>query len=83
MDISLEDTRLVQVRICAEISIRCVNYDPKNRPDIKGIIRRLAEIEGTDEFLNSGFSTSIMVQVCSKHQLIKYVVHKDLVFRCS
>jgi hypothetical protein len=70
LQVSLEDTRLQQVRVCAEISMSCVNYDPSKIPNIQSIIKKLDEIEGTDEFTESGVTSSFVVQVCSRHELI-------------
>ncbi|XP_048527347.1 disease resistance protein RGA2-like isoform X2 [Triticum urartu] len=37
------DTQLVQVRVCTEIAIECIDSDPAKRPDIQHIVNRLGE----------------------------------------
>ncbi|TVU26835.1 hypothetical protein EJB05_29400, partial [Eragrostis curvula] len=43
--VSLEDTWLESIRVCAEIGIECIESNPTNRPDTKRIIKRLTEME--------------------------------------
>ncbi|RCV37781.1 hypothetical protein SETIT_8G089800v2 [Setaria italica] len=40
-----EDVPLEQIRVCAEICIRCCHYNPKKRPAIQRIIEALDETE--------------------------------------
>ncbi|PVH33863.1 hypothetical protein PAHAL_8G080700 [Panicum hallii] len=40
-----EDTPLEQIRVCAEICIRCLESDPQKRPEIRHIIEALNETE--------------------------------------
>ncbi|XP_039853417.1 uncharacterized protein LOC120711821 isoform X3 [Panicum virgatum] len=42
---SLTDILLEQVRVCAEISIACINPNPERRPDMQCIIEMLDETE--------------------------------------
>jgi len=42
---SLTDILLEQVRVCAEISISCINPNPERRPDMQRIIEMLDETE--------------------------------------
>ncbi|KAK3136311.1 hypothetical protein QOZ80_5BG0431370 [Eleusine coracana subsp. coracana] len=60
---SLSETLLEQVRVCAKISIDCMNFDPTKRPDARSIIHKLAGTERTnDDFNKFGMTHSLMVQ---------------------
>ncbi|WVZ53205.1 hypothetical protein U9M48_004178 [Paspalum notatum var. saurae] len=47
---SAEDTRLEQVRVCAEIGLSCLDINPEKRPDTRGILERLVETESMEQF---------------------------------
>jgi hypothetical protein len=42
---SRRDTKLEQVRVCANIGIECVGYNPEKRPDTRYIIETLREMD--------------------------------------
>jgi len=45
LDTSSANILLEQVRVCAEISIACINPNPERRPDMQHIIEMLGETE--------------------------------------
>ncbi|KAK3122970.1 hypothetical protein QOZ80_8AG0621280 [Eleusine coracana subsp. coracana] len=60
---STADNLLDQVRVCAEISIACLDTEPSNRPDIQRIMEIIVEKECRDKFIRSGISvTSVVLQ---------------------
>lgn len=56
---SVEDTWLQQVRVCAEIGISCLDPDPEKRPDARHIIEILVETESTEEFTETDETESM------------------------
>jgi hypothetical protein len=51
-------TQLLQVRVCTEIAIECIDYIPAKRPDIKVIITRLGKTQSADDSTETGESSS-------------------------
>ena len=61
---SENQTALEQVKVCAEIGIKCMNYDPRNRPATWFIIRgMLGEVEISNWSITSDVATSTEGQV--------------------
>ncbi|XP_037470391.1 disease resistance protein RGA2-like, partial [Triticum dicoccoides] len=52
------DIHMEQVRVCAEIAIKCMDNDPAKRPDTQHIISRLIERETMDGYIHTGVTTS-------------------------
>ncbi|CAO2148442.1 unnamed protein product [Urochloa humidicola] len=48
---------LDQIKVCAEISIDCLDSNPDNRPEIQRIIEALNETESMDKLINAGKMT--------------------------
>ncbi|TKV99347.1 hypothetical protein SEVIR_8G037200v4 [Setaria viridis] len=58
-DSSQEDIGLEHViRVCAELGIECIDYDPAKRPTIRGIIDRLDEMERTHGYIETTTTSS-------------------------
>uniref|UniRef100_K3ZLZ4 Serine-threonine/tyrosine-protein kinase catalytic domain-containing protein n=1 Tax=Setaria italica TaxID=4555 RepID=K3ZLZ4_SETIT len=58
-DSSQEDIGLEHViRVCAELGIECIDYDPAKRPTIRGIIDRLDEMERTHGYIETTNTSS-------------------------
>ncbi|KAG0531635.1 hypothetical protein BDA96_04G039500 [Sorghum bicolor] len=52
------DTRLEQVRVCAEIGLQCIDSDPRKRKTTRCILQKLDEMESRCGFILNGISTS-------------------------
>lgn len=65
MQISLGDTLLEQIRICAEIGIQCIQFKPGKRPVTQHIIDMLDEVNIINGSIKPDMSTPAAVQVCS------------------
>lgn len=60
-----EDTLLEQIRVCSELGIQCVEFNPANRPTTKHMIDRLDEVSMMDGSMKIGVSsTSAIARVC-------------------
>uniref|UniRef100_R7W891 Phytosulfokine receptor 1 n=1 Tax=Aegilops tauschii TaxID=37682 RepID=R7W891_AEGTA len=57
-DKSHSDVQMEQVRICAEIAIACIDFNPAKRPDAQHIISRLDQIETMGGYVKTGMITS-------------------------
>ncbi|XP_044350822.1 cysteine-rich receptor-like protein kinase 10 [Triticum aestivum] len=55
---SQSNVQLDQVRVCAEIGIECVDFNPQKRPDTQHIISRLDETETMGGYIKTGMVTS-------------------------
>ncbi|XP_044352180.1 uncharacterized protein [Triticum aestivum] len=55
---SHSDVQMEQVRICAEIAIECIDFNPAKRPDTQHIISRLDQIKIMDGYVKTGMITS-------------------------
>uniref|UniRef100_A0ACD5U825 Uncharacterized protein n=1 Tax=Avena sativa TaxID=4498 RepID=A0ACD5U825_AVESA len=55
---SHRDEQMKQVRVCAEIGIKCISFEPMKRPDTQYIINRLDGTETMDEYIETGEVTS-------------------------
>ncbi|KAJ1274392.1 hypothetical protein BS78_05G058200 [Paspalum vaginatum] len=55
---SERDTQLEQVRVCAEIGIKCIESNPEKRPDTQCIIQTLHEMKCTDDFFEIDLTSS-------------------------
>ncbi|CAL4994747.1 unnamed protein product [Urochloa decumbens] len=62
LDMSSAESLLEQVRVCAQISIDCMNIDSEKRPVIQCIIQSLDDTEKTDQLIRSVMSTSLTPQ---------------------
>uniref|UniRef100_A0A452XI94 Protein kinase domain-containing protein n=6 Tax=Aegilops tauschii subsp. strangulata TaxID=200361 RepID=A0A452XI94_AEGTS len=71
LDISQSDVQVEQVRVCAEIGLKCTDFNPANRPDTKHIISRLDEREIVDICIKTSMITSQKVKNASNE------LHKD------
>ncbi|TVU26837.1 hypothetical protein EJB05_29402, partial [Eragrostis curvula] len=58
IETSLGDARLEPVRVCAEIGIECIDFNPEKRPDTQCILERLAEMERIYGFMKIDLCTS-------------------------
>lgn len=62
------DAQLVQVRVCIQIAVECIDSDPAKRPDAQHIIDRLGETRSAVESATTeagASSTSSAAQVSS------------------
>ena len=56
---------LEQIRVCAKISIDCMDLNPAKRPDIQQIIEMFGVEECSKEFFRTGMNTLSVAEVRS------------------
>uniref|UniRef100_A0ACD5X6Q7 Uncharacterized protein n=1 Tax=Avena sativa TaxID=4498 RepID=A0ACD5X6Q7_AVESA len=61
------DMQLEQVRVCTEIGIECMDFDPKKRPVAQHIIDRLGKLASADYSDETGINSSSVKLLVSLH----------------
>lgn len=79
MQISLGDTLLEQIRICAEIGIQCIQFKPGKRPVTQHIIDMLDEVNIINGSIKPDMSTPAAVQVLENEKIMK--ISQDIALR--